>query len=392
MNTDLLNVIRLVVSHAIMVYFILLMIPLRKPFKKNLIIILSFILLMTVINVFVVVTLGLAFYVRYYLLTFILPQVLLFMYFAQHRGKKVIFALLTVQIMSNLTVINGLFASYLYKQDNSPLIDLFARLFTALVLVYFLKTYIRKMYFKMTMQLNKGWWILNIAMMVSYTLMYSILFVPTPIYDRPLYFIHGYLGIFLSILIYLIIYFLFVEVEERVTSEIETTRLSQTVKTLKEETETMSSIAYKDALTDVKNRFSLIQDMKELIDKNIPFVVVFMDLDKLKEINDSFSHHTGDRYLKAFSSAAKKELAQFGEFYRFAGDEFIGLVYKNIDSFFTEAYRKNIENSFDCEITFLGFSSGLSKYPSDGSSIDELITCADQMMYIEKKNKKYQRV
>ena len=151
--------------------------------------------------------------------------------------------------------------------------------------------------------------------------------------------------------------------------------------------DTVNRIAYKDMLTGIKNRYSLLEDMDNLIFSHKSFSVLFMDLDNLKDINDSYDHLAGDNYIKQFSVSAKKLLKNFGKIYRFAGDEFVCLITKNIERFELDIFKCNLHDEMLSFSRFNGVSIGFAMYPDDGSCSSDLINLADQAMYQEKRSK-----
>ena len=150
-----------------------------------------------------------------------------------------------------------------------------------------------------------------------------------------------------------------------------------------------------DSLTNLPNRKSLEYICEKNINANIPFAIVFIDLNKFKNINDVFGHHIGDEYLNKFSSILKELIKDKGVATRYSGDEFI-IVYENYvsDEEFLDFYNKKFIDIFskpikinDTLTTDIQFSVGVSVYPRDGNSFEELINKSDFMMYVNKKNK-----
>lgn len=135
----------------------------------------------------------------------------------------------------------------------------------------------------------------------------------------------------------------------------------------------------RDSLTKLLNRKSYYTDSEKYIE-NITAIVA-MDMDGLKDINDSNGHIAGDTALKAladcFSEAADKEQ----RVYRIGGDEFailcIGSNEEGVKAL-VERMKKNIsETEYSCSVGYA---------VQDGSSsIDELYHKADTMLYAEKK-------
>jgi preprotein translocase subunit YajC len=148
-----------------------------------------------------------------------LPYILLFNYFAVYKGAKLLFAILSIEVFGNVAIINGLLSSYLISGQNNPTVDTIARILTFILFIPIIYRFIRPQYLKMAKTLNNGWWILNFVLIISYALAYYILFVPDSIFSRPNFFVHGYIGIILSLLIYAVIFFLFVEIQNKVDTE-----------------------------------------------------------------------------------------------------------------------------------------------------------------------------
>lgn len=158
------------------------------------------------------------------------------------------------------------------------------------------------------------------------------------------------------------------------------------VKSLRD-VENLEEIVYVDNLTGLYNRTKLFIDGEKMIARNIPFELIFLDLDKFKTINDQFGHLAGDEYLKFFARNTANLLGKDGILYRMSGDEFICLyVGKDSQKVIGKLlnYPKALPGS---SIAFLGCSIGQAKYPQDSNSLDELIRIADNMMYQDKQKK-----
>jgi predicted signal transduction protein with EAL and GGDEF domain len=287
------TILRLVVSQAFAIYFILSLIPLREPKRRSVMIVVFGVFIIVLLNALLITFVGLTFYIRFYFFTLTLPYIILGLFFSVFKASKSIFAVLTIQVIGNVAIINGLLASYIFYGENTPLIDTLARVITYIAFLPIVFKFIRPIYLKMSYALNNGWWVLNSALIVSYALAYFILFVPVDIFKRPEYFVHAYIGIFLSLLIYAIIFFLFVEIKTKIAIEHDKQLLSTEVRTLSEKSEKMNIIAFNDALTGIRNRYSLFYEMSKLIKKKQDFIIVFIDLDNFKRINDTYNHIKG---------------------------------------------------------------------------------------------------
>lgn len=142
--------------------------------------------------------------------------------------------------------------------------------------------------------------------------------------------------------------------------------------------EKMKHMSYYDSLTELHNRNSYIGDLKNLqTERPRELGVVFMDVNGLKSINDTYGHEAGDACLKFVS---RKLAAYFGEYrlYRLGGDEFLALC-AGISRTEFDKRLKSLEESV-CENGRLAASIG-SEWSSDVSNVNELIGRADKKMY-----------
>ncbi len=148
-----------------------------------------------------------------------------------------------------------------------------------------------------------------------------------------------------------------------------------------------------DSMTGLPSRYNLIAQVEEHIESNqasrddAPFVFVFFDLDRFKNINDALGHRIGDEFLASLCRRLQGSFEDNQIFARFGGDEFILFLPEIAD--LDEAsdlclstldlMREPTEvagYSLSC-----GASFGLARYPDHGSTIDELIQTADTAMY-----------
>lgn len=150
--------------------------------------------------------------------------------------------------------------------------------------------------------------------------------------------------------------------------------------------------AYTDSLTGLRNRLSLKKYLDEIereCDKK--FVVVLMDINKFKLINDTLGHSVGDELLLEVSSRLITLINSKTNIFRVGGDEFI--IIKEKDS--EEDLHKYGERILD--LFKKGFSSkdidykietsvGISIYPDDNKDINVVIRYADIAMYKAKEN------
>jgi len=162
--------------------------------------------------------------------------------------------------------------------------------------------------------------------------------------------------------------------------------------------EELQKLAHFDALTGCCNRGYgmglLEQQIKLAHRKKYPLLLVYIDIDKFKYINDAFGHKEGDMVLKEGAKLFKSTLREIDIICRIGGDELL-LIFPdsslNDAPLIRERINKNLEklNQKLNRPYKISFSVGLSHYnPSDPLSMEELIRIADENMYKEKKKKK----
>jgi diguanylate cyclase (GGDEF)-like protein len=156
--------------------------------------------------------------------------------------------------------------------------------------------------------------------------------------------------------------------------------------------------ALHDALTGLPNRSYFFDQIKIHIerckhDANYGFSVLFMDLDRFKNINDSMGHAMGDKVLIEVGKCLEKTVRQDDTVARLGGDEF-ALVLPNIFQpndvlAFAERVRDAISKPFlvDEHQVFTGTSIGVSINDHEYSRPEDMLRDADIAMYHAKENK-----
>ncbi|MDM8550179.1 GGDEF domain-containing protein [Desulfobacterales bacterium HSG2] len=144
---------------------------------------------------------------------------------------------------------------------------------------------------------------------------------------------------------------------------------------------------YTDRLTGLHNRRKfdeMIKIEKERATRyNIPFSIVFIDIDHFKKINDTYGHDVGDQVLIEISSVLKSRIRITDWAFRWGGEEFILLLPvtsadKSLD--LAERLRFIIENHSFPHGRQLTISAGVAQFRND-ESIDNLIKRADEALY-----------
>ncbi|MFJ5789965.1 EAL domain-containing protein [Lysinibacillus sp. NPDC097162] len=153
-----------------------------------------------------------------------------------------------------------------------------------------------------------------------------------------------------------------------------------------------------DSLTDVSNRFAYIERMDSLLESSstishsVQHAVYFLDLDRFKQINDTLGHAVGDTILVEAAKRIQTLLKNKDIIARYGGDEFIVTLtnVKNVREAakFAEQIIGIIEQPMNIngQDVFISTSIGISMYPADGVTSEQLITCSDKAMTYSKKN------
>lgn len=149
--------------------------------------------------------------------------------------------------------------------------------------------------------------------------------------------------------------------------------------------------AHHDALTGLPNRILFNDRLEQGIEKskrnNTKMALLFIDLDHFKEINDSLGHKAGDVILKVVTQRLKKTIRQEDTLARFGGDEFIIIMEELSQGQNATRLAQRIIDYFILPITvennllYVSSSIGISLYPDDGSSAQNLLKYADAAMY-----------
>ena len=153
-----------------------------------------------------------------------------------------------------------------------------------------------------------------------------------------------------------------------------------------------------DLLTEIHNRFSLERyldtQIEETRQKAGIFGLIYIDLNKFKQVNDLFGHLVGDMYLREAALRMKRQLRSHDMLARVGGDEFAVLVPMVHNRAELVEMARRLEHSFEAPFTFEGYvlhgsaSVGIALYPEEGTTRESLLSAADAAMYVVKQIKK----
>ncbi|MFN3497709.1 MAG: diguanylate cyclase domain-containing protein, partial [Pannonibacter indicus] len=152
-------------------------------------------------------------------------------------------------------------------------------------------------------------------------------------------------------------------------------------------------LADHDQLTGLANRRQissiLVNAISGLPDK--PFALIGCDLDRFKQINDTYGHAAGDEVLATVARRIEAEVGSAGVAGRMGGDEFVIVVIEFADIDRLADLGRRIMAALDEEIPMpngihaeLGVSLGIAIAPIDGSTDEALLAAADAALYAAK--------
>ena len=185
---------------------------------------------------------------------------------------------------------------------------------------------------------------------------------------------------------YIINYKNFVEKQNKILED----SVENKTRELQDKSEILKYQAEHDALTKLPNRLLFLdrlqQALKHARRKKQTVSILFLDLDRFKEVNDTYGHEAGDKLLKHVTARLKESVREEDTVARLGGDEFT-VIFQNLTQRevvkVVDKIMNNMQTPFhisDIEL-FITFSIGISNYPDDGDTSEILLRNADTAMY-----------
>ncbi len=210
--------------------------------------------------------------------------------------------------------------------------------------------------------------------------------------------------LFVSLLLLIVLYRAYVlkrakvELEERVHHKtLELHKLNKELESkVNARTEELKHLAYYDALTDLPNRVLFEDRLRIAIEKSKRsgnlVVLFFIDLDRFKEINDSFGHKAGDEVLHSVTVKLLAHVRSEDTLARLGGDEFTLLIenVKTVEECTLIAQKMLSISQEPIQIgshtIYASLSIGIALAPQDANNAEDLLKNADAAMYKAKEN------
>jgi diguanylate cyclase (GGDEF)-like protein/PAS domain S-box-containing protein len=153
--------------------------------------------------------------------------------------------------------------------------------------------------------------------------------------------------------------------------------------------ESIRHLATHDSLTDLANYASLLEafdtELRRSDRTGRPFALLLLDLDRLKEINDTWGHLVGTRALCRLAAILKRTCRSIDTAARYGGDEFAVLLVETDEAIASRVARRIASLlTKDYETPSFTVSAGIAVYPQDGYTVENLIAAADRGLYKNK--------
>lgn len=151
----------------------------------------------------------------------------------------------------------------------------------------------------------------------------------------------------------------------------------------------LKKLSSTDAMTGVLNRYGIEKLFESSVEAENPFYVVICDLNGVKNINDTYGHIEGDKYINIATKIITEVTGSKERTSRIGGDEFI-LLLEDSDNNKLKKFFSIIKNEVSKihPEAHTGVSIGYALYPKEGTSFKKLVKIADKKMYEDKKKQK----
>jgi len=150
-----------------------------------------------------------------------------------------------------------------------------------------------------------------------------------------------------------------------------------------------------DPLTKLPNRHMFHAHLKQEIlnaqRSRLALALMFIDLDRFKEVNDTLGHNVGDQLLAEVAKRLSASVRKSDIVARLGGDEFTIILSQLTDASQVEIVAQNILRhlaepfTLNNETTYVSASIGITLYPEDSEEVEQLLMNADQAMYVAKR-------
>lgn len=179
----------------------------------------------------------------------------------------------------------------------------------------------------------------------------------------------------------------------------QTQRLKETTEALESRAESLEERSRRDGLTGVYNRAYMdeyvVQEYNTANERNWPMIVMFIDLDHFKKVNDNYGHQSGDQILQGAAKLLIDGTREEDFVARYGGEEFVIVVSgqgeetaRILGDRLVNMFRNTSHNVSGGQVITVTASIGIAVMDGDNSflTVDEMIAAADKALYAAKES------
>lgn len=144
-----------------------------------------------------------------------------------------------------------------------------------------------------------------------------------------------------------------------------------------------------DPLTGLHNRRGLDMAIELWRSQQLPFAAVELDIDHFKKVNDTYGHDIGDKVLQRLAQLMRDCSREEDVLCRIGGEEFMMLLpgaSAEVAAQVAERLRRRVEETQIEPVGRITISLGVAQWPQQGTSVEALFKCADEMLYKAKQS------
>lgn len=164
----------------------------------------------------------------------------------------------------------------------------------------------------------------------------------------------------------------------------------------------LRDLAYRDSLTDLYNHRYFQEELAREVERaqryGQPLSVLMLDVDRFKDVNDTYGHMMGDTLLSYVAQALASRLRSSDVAARYGGDEF-AVILPETDETQAIAVAEKLGSAVSADRRWqgallenlgVGISFGVATFPGDGRTADDLLGAADRRLYGAKRRRQHQ--
>jgi diguanylate cyclase (GGDEF)-like protein/PAS domain S-box-containing protein len=160
----------------------------------------------------------------------------------------------------------------------------------------------------------------------------------------------------------------------------------------KETEELLYDMAYSDALTGLKNRAVFESDITSMIDSDLSFTLLYLDIDDFKNLNDVYGHNFGDEFIKDYACRLKT-IFDSSFIYRWYGDKFLLMMHETSEEQIATLTDKIMSVTKQCwnlkhVAYYPSVSIGITQFPKDGNTLADMMKNVDLALFRAKLDEK----